>query len=223
MEDTLDSHMKLIYPDKDLNSWKTLKRGSNSNLDEVGFQELIRSGLRNNPDWLMVSEVRGAEAEALLSAALTSHSIMTTLHASGAANIPARLTDMVAQSGNASDYSALQRNIVSVLSLGMQLERIVDPKTGKSIRRIKEIYEYVDFDPEQGILGYPLFEIKEVYDPVTKEYRTEKNKNRMSDKLIQKITDAKEIDGVPSVFKDGDYQFRTLDDKKRKLSDNIQG
>lgn len=221
MEDTLDSHMKLIYPEKDLNSWKTLKRGAQSNLSEVGFQELIKSGLRNNPDWLMVSEVRGAEAESLLSAALTSHSIMTTLHASGAANIPARITDMVAQGGNNGDYSALQRNIVSVLSLGMQLERVVDAETGRSIRRIKEIYEYVDFDPEQGIIGYPLYEIKEVYDPETDKYTTIKTKNRMSDGLIQKITDAREIGKVPSVFKDGTYPFRTVEDKKRKLSQDM--
>lgn len=219
MEDTLDSHMKLIYPEKDLNSWATVKRGNNSLLPEIGFQDLIKSGLRNNPDWLMVSEVRGAEAEALLSAALTSHSIMTTLHASGAANIPARITDMVAQSGHSTNYAALQRNIVSVLNLGMQLERVVDPKTGRSIRRIKEIYEYVDFDPEQGILGYPLYEIKEVYNEQTGEYETIKNKNRMSDGLIQRITDQREIGRVPKVFKDGEYPFRTLDSKKQKLSE----
>lgn len=219
MEDTLDSHMKLIYPEKDLNSWATVKRGNNAVLPEITFQDLIKSGLRNNPDWLMVSEVRGAEAEALLSAALTSHSIMTTLHASGAANIPARITDMVAQSGKSTNYAALQRNIVSVLNLGMQLERVVDPDTGKYIRRIKEIYEYVDFDPEQGIIGYPLYEIKEVYDPETGKYKTRRNYNRMSDKLIQKITDAREIDRVPDIFKEGDYQFMTLEDKKRKLSD----
>lgn len=221
MEDTLDSHMKLIYPNKDLNSWSTVKRGNNSSLPEIGFQELIKSGLRNNPDWLMVSEVRGAEAEALLSAALTSHSIMTTLHASGAANIPARITDMVAQSGNATNHAALQRNIVSVLNLGMQLERIVDPNTGKSIRRIKEIYEYVDYDPDQGILGYPLYEIKEVYNPDTETYTTTRNKYRMSDSLIQKITDAQEIAGVPAVFKEGEYKFMTMEDKKRKLSEGL--
>lgn len=219
MEDTLDSHMKLIYPEKDLNSWATVKRGNNAVLPEIGFQALIKSGLRNNPDWLMVSEVRGEEAEALLSAALTSHSIMTTLHASGAANIPARISDMVAQSGKSSNHAALQRNIVSVLNLGMQLERVVDPLTGKYIRRIKEIYEYVDYDPEQGIIGYPLYEIKEVYDPEDKTYTTRRTYNRMSDSLIQKITDAREIEDVPHVFKEGDYQFITLEDKKRQLSE----
>lgn len=208
MEDTLDSHIKLIYPDKDISSWATVKRGENALISNIGFQELIRAGLRNNPDWLMISEVRGPEAADLLSAALTSHSIMTTLHASGAANIPSRVTDMVSQANANTNYQALQRNIVSVLNLGVQLERKQDPETGKSVRYIKEIYEYVDYDDEKGIIGHPLYEVKETYDEETKEYRTEKLSYRMSDRMIQRLKDSHQLDIVPSEFKDGEYPFR---------------
>ena len=219
MEDTLDSHIKLIYKNKDINSWATVKRGSGSVLPEITFQDLIKSGLRNNPDWLMVSEVRGAEAEALLSAALTSHSIMTTLHASGAENIPARITDMVAQA-KAMDYGALQRNIVSVLNIGIQLERLV--KDGKTVRRIKEMYEYVNYDPELGIIGYPVYEVNEVYDPETGTYNTVTNMNRLSDKMLKKIEDLRELQYVPSVFKDGPYRGKTVDDKKRAIDNSLE-
>lgn len=219
MEDTLDSHIKLIYKNKDINSWATVKRGSGSVLPEIGFQDLIRSGLRNNPDWLMVSEVRGAEAEALLSAALTSHSIMTTLHASGAANIPARVTDMVAQA-KAMDYGALQRNIVSVLNIGIQLERLV--KDGKTVRRIKEMYEYVNYEPDLGIIGYPVYEVNEILDADTGEYRTVTTMNRLSDNMLKRLQDAREIQNVPDVFKTGTYIGKTVDDKRRALDNQLE-
>ena len=35
--------------------------------EEITFEDLIKSGLRNNPEWLKISEVRGTKAEALLS------------------------------------------------------------------------------------------------------------------------------------------------------------
>ena len=34
---------------------------------EITFEDLIKSGLRNNPEWLKISEVHGTKAEALLS------------------------------------------------------------------------------------------------------------------------------------------------------------
>ena len=73
-------------------------------------EDLIRSGLRNNPDWFIISEVREMEPEALLSAALTPHSITTTtttLHATDLANIPSRLKDMEAQFGYAGESTTM--------------------------------------------------------------------------------------------------------------------
>lgn len=202
MEDTLDSHIKKIYPHKDINSWAT--SGEKGEDNYIGFPELIRSGLRNNPDWLMISEVRGAEAQDLLSAALTGHSIMTTLHATGADNIPSRLSNMVAMSGN-SNYEALQLDIVSVLNLGMHLHRKVDPVSGRISREVREIYEYTSFKKGQGIIGRPIYEIRQNYDPTTDTYSETRIKKRLSERLLTIITNNREIHNVPSVYKDGEY------------------
>lgn len=201
MEDTLDSHIKELYPDKDINSWAT--SGEIGSENYIGFPELIRAGLRNNPDWLMISEVRGAEASSLLAAALTGHSIMTTIHATGADTIPSRLSNMVAMAGGVDNFEALQLNIVSVLNLGIHLTRIDDLETGKISRVIREMYEYVGYKQGQGIMGYPIYERVQVYDEETDTYSTKINKNRLSERLLDKIKNNKELHRVPDVYKTG--------------------
>ncbi len=203
MEDTLDSHIKKIYPQKDINSWAT--SGEKEDANYIGFPALIRSGLRNNPDWLMISEVRGSEAQDLLSAALTGHSIMTTLHATGADNIPSRLSNMVAMGSASSNYEALQQDIVSVLNLGVHLHMKIDGKTGKVSREIREIFEYTEYVQGQGIIGRPIFERKLDYDPDTDVYSETVIKKRLSDILLKKITNARLIHMVPDIYKEGEY------------------
>lgn len=203
MEDTLDSHIKKIYPHKDINSWATSGEVDSENY--IGFPELIKSGLRNNPDWLMISEVRGGEAQDLLSAALTGHSIMTTLHATGADNIPSRLSNMVATGNGNINYEALQLDIVSVLNLGVHLHMKIDEETGKISREIREIFEYTGFVKGTGIIGRPIFERKLDYDAATNTYSEQIIKRRLSDRLLKDITNSRQIHLVPDVFKTGEY------------------
>lgn len=197
MEDTLDSHIKKIYPHKDINSWATSGESKSDNY--VGFPMLIRAGLRNNPDWLMISEVRGEEALDLLSAALTGHSIMTTLHATGADNIPSRLSNMVSMNPNAPTYEALQLDIVSVLNLGLHMHMVVE-ESGRIYREIREIHEYTHFQPGVGIITSPIYEKINNYDPDTNTYSSKTIKNRLSESLIRKIQDKKQIHELPACF-----------------------
>lgn len=199
MEDTLDSHIKAIYPHKDINSWATA--GEKGSKNYIGFPELIKSGLRNNPDWLMISEVRGAEAQDLLSAALTGHHIMTTIHATGADNIPSRLSNMVAMGGTV-NFDALQRDIVSVLSLGMHLAQVTD-ENGRITRIVREIYEYLEYRPEVGIIGKPIYQVVQNYDERTNTYSTETIKERLSSNLLEKIKNNREIHNVPNAYRYG--------------------
>lgn len=203
MEDTLDSHIKQIYKDKDINSWATAGEKGTDNY--IGFELLIKAGLRNNPDWLMISEVRAGEALDLLSAALTGHSIMTTLHATGADNIPSRLSNMVSMNENAPDYEALQLDIVSVLNLGLHMEMLTDPVTGRISREIREIYEYIEFRQGVGIIGVPIYQVVQKYDENGGEdgkgiYTKDVIKKGISSRLIDKIKNNRELHNVPAVF-----------------------
>lgn len=59
---------------------------------EVSLRDLVRQALRMRPDRLVVGEVRGAEVVDLLAALNTGHDWgCGTLHANGAADVPARL------------------------------------------------------------------------------------------------------------------------------------
>ena len=59
------------------------------------FAEVLRSVLRQNPDILMIGEIRDAEtAEIAVQAALTGHLVLSTLHTNDAASSVTRLLDM---------------------------------------------------------------------------------------------------------------------------------
>ncbi len=61
----------------------------------LSFASALRSFLRQDPDVIMVGEVRDAEtAELAVNAALTGHLVFSTLHTNDAAGVPPRLLDM---------------------------------------------------------------------------------------------------------------------------------
>ena len=215
MEDTLDSHIKEIYPEKDINSWRTVINEDDTKIaDNIDFHTLLRAALRNFPDWAMVSEVRGSEAGALLSVALSGHAVMTTMHTQGAESIPERLADMVSMGNSNMDYGALQRNILSVFKIGVHLERGVDPDTGKTIRYIREIYEFVDYDKDNGVIGYPIYRRYQQYDNETQTYKVRKQHYRMSDDMLRRLEDNRELDSIPYVFRRGEYEHKTMADRR---------
>ncbi|MEK7691680.1 MAG: type II secretion system ATPase GspE [Bdellovibrionota bacterium] len=62
---------------------------------ELSFARALRSFLRQNPDVIMVGEIRDREtAEIAINASLTGHLVMSTLHTNEAAGAPTRLIDM---------------------------------------------------------------------------------------------------------------------------------
>lgn len=144
MEDTMDSHIKELYPNKDINSWRTLTQETREEKNKITFSKLIKAGLRNNPDRLMISEIRGGEeAYDLLVATLTGHSVLTTLHAHSAMNIPSRLRSMIGQVYSL-DNDILGDDIVNHLPFGTHLEMVVRDD-GTIIRHIREVVEYIDY------------------------------------------------------------------------------
>jgi MSHA biogenesis protein MshE len=62
---------------------------------ELTFSVVLRSGLRQDPDIILVGEMRDQEtAQIGLRAALTGHLVLSTLHTKDAATTPVRLIDM---------------------------------------------------------------------------------------------------------------------------------
>lgn len=134
IEDTPETFMKQMFPEKDIYSWVTS--------EGVGVTELIKAGLRNHPAWIMVTETRGAEAYEMIQAVLSGHSIITSLHATNAGAIPARFVNM-AKMGYTVDEVALKGDIERYFHFGAHIKKV--RYNGKIIRYLAEVME---FDPD---------------------------------------------------------------------------
>ena len=81
----------------------------------LGFQNGLRALLRQDPDVLVIGEIRDREtAEIAIRAALTGHRVFSTLHTSRAVDVPIRLLDM-----------GIEPYLVADALLGMASQRLV--------------------------------------------------------------------------------------------------
>jgi pilus assembly protein CpaF len=108
----------------------------------LGLDHLLRTALRLRPDRLVVGEVRGAEAVALLQALSTGHDgSMATLHANDAADALRRLEVLVLQGAPSWPLDAVRQQVHASVDVVVQVAR---GEGGK--RRIVEVAEVAD-DP----------------------------------------------------------------------------
>lgn len=121
-----------------------------ANLEGAGritLAMLVRESLRMRPDRLVVGECRGEEVRELLTALNTGHDGGAgTLHASGLADVPARMEALGALAGM--DAIALARQVVSAFTIVLHLERGAD-----GIRRIAHAGRFALADERLRIQG----------------------------------------------------------------------
>jgi pilus assembly protein CpaF len=104
---------------------------------EVPLRELVRNALRMRPDRIVVGEVRGPEVLDMLQAANTGHrGLLTTLHAGGPDEVPARLEAMALAAPGAV-LEVVRRLIVGGIGAIVHLER------GPAGRRVVAVAELV--------------------------------------------------------------------------------
>lgn len=97
------------------------------------FPYALRAVLRQDPDTIMVGEIRDVEtAELAVQAALTGHRVLATIHTNDAVGVRERLLDM-----GIPDY------LVRATLLGSLAQRLVRIKTERGVGR-KAIFEFMD-------------------------------------------------------------------------------
>ena len=117
---------------------------------DLTFATALRSILRQDPDIIMIGEIRDAEtAEIAVQASITGHLVVSTLHTNSAAASITRLTDMGIESYLLAD------SLVGVIA--QRLVRRLCPKC-KQAREATE--------NEKRILDRPKDESVTIYDPV---------------------------------------------------------
>jgi len=127
-----------------------------SNYGQVDMESLLKSAMRQRPDYLIVGEVRGAEANVLFQGMATGHPGLSTLHADNINAVIDRLTTPPIQ---------LPMSVLQNLDIVVFLEKI--KREGKFVRRLGKVVEVESFDPKEKDLRV---NDAIVWDPATDEF-----------------------------------------------------
>ena len=135
IEDTLELHLDKIYPHRDIVAMKTNNIAS--------YSDVLVTCMRQNPKWILLSEVRSAEAVSSVRNSISSgHNILSTIHSDKANAIPHRLYSLMETN---LDVDQFLNTIYRYIQLGVHIKAYYSKKYGKFHREIDEITEfYVD-------------------------------------------------------------------------------
>lgn len=139
IEDTLELHLDRIFPHRDIVAMKTNNIAS--------YSDVLVTCMRQNPKWILLSEVRSAEAVLAVRNSISSgHYILSTIHADKAASIPNRMYSLLETSQNIEQFL---KTIHRYVQIGIYVRGYTDKETHKFVREIAEVTEfYVDENNE---------------------------------------------------------------------------
>ena len=126
VEDTMEIRYAVTNPGKDCVELKV-------NEDTYGYADAIKSSLRLNPKWIMLSEARSKEVKYLLESWSTSVRGMTTLHTDDVRNVPDRILNMLE---SRIDADRLENDIYQALDIAILIR--------KKKKEDGTIYRYID-------------------------------------------------------------------------------
>lgn len=132
IEDTLELHLDKIYPHRDIVAMKTNNIAS--------YTDVLVTCMRQDPKWILLSEVRSAEAVTAVRNSISSgHNILSTIHSDKASAIPHRLYSLMETD---LDLEQFLGTIYRYIQLGIHIKAYYSPKYGKYHREIDEITEF---------------------------------------------------------------------------------
>ena len=150
IEDTLELHLDKIFPHRDIVAMKTNNVAS--------YSEVLVTCMRQNPKWILLSEVRSAEAVTAVRNSISSgHNILSTIHADKASAIPYRMYSLLESD---IDVDQFLNTIYRYIQLGVHIKAYYSKEYGKFHREVDEVVEfYVDDDnkPQSHILYQKTF------------------------------------------------------------------
>ena len=150
IEDTLELHLDKIFPQRDIVAMKTNNVAS--------YTDVLVTCMRQNPKWILLSEVRSAEAVSAVRNSISSgHNILSTIHADKASAIPYRLYSLMETD---LDVNQFLNTIYRYIQLGVHIKAYYSKKYGKFHRELDEVCEfYVDDNnvPQGRILYQKIY------------------------------------------------------------------
>lgn len=150
IEDTLELHLDKIFPQRDIVAMKTNNVAS--------YSDVLVTCMRQNPKWILLSEVRSAEAVSAVRNSISSgHNILSTIHADKASAIPYRLYSLMETD---LDVHQFLSTIYRYIQLGVHIKAFYSQQYGKFHRELDEVCEfYVDDnnEPKSRVIYQKLF------------------------------------------------------------------
>ena len=137
IEDTLELHLDKIFPHRDIVAMKTNNIAS--------YSDILVACMRQNPIWILLSEVRSAEAVMAVRNSISSgHHILSTIHSDKAALIPMRMFALIESN---IDVEQFVTTIHRYVQIGIYVKGYMSKELGRFQREIMEVCEfYVDDD-----------------------------------------------------------------------------
>lgn len=135
IEDTLELHLDKIFPNRDIVAMKTNNIAS--------YTESLVACMRQNPIWILLSEVRSAEAVLAVRNSISSgHHILSTIHADKASSIPMRMYSLLESS---QDIEQFLGSIHRYVQIGIYVKGYFSKRLNRFQREIMEVCEfYID-------------------------------------------------------------------------------
>lgn len=135
IEDSYEVRYQELHPNRDCVTLKINER--------FNYEDAIKASLRQRPNWILVSEIRGREVKDLLSSIATGTHLISTIHAKDAYEIPNRMLNMIPNI----DLSSKQvlSHLHDVLDIGIHIDVQVSDMGIK--RFIREIICYEGKEP----------------------------------------------------------------------------
>ena len=126
IEDTMEIRYAKTNPGKDCIELKVSE-------DTFGYAEAIKSSLRLNPKWIMLSEARSTEVKYLLESWSTGVRGMTTLHTDDVRNVPDRILNMLQ---SRTDADRMENDVYQALDVGVLIRQRIGAD--------QKLYRYID-------------------------------------------------------------------------------
>ena len=125
---TMEDPIEFVFEDK-----QCVINQREVGLDTLSFSAALRNVLRQDPDIIMVGEMRDAESfQAALTAAETGHLVMTTVHSNNAAQTITRVLDFFPQDERTQVLRALSTCLCAVIC-----QRMIPARSGGAVPGIE--------------------------------------------------------------------------------------
>ncbi|MGI6309546.1 MAG: ATPase, T2SS/T4P/T4SS family [Bacilli bacterium] len=132
IEDTLELHLDRIFPHRDIVAMKTNNIAS--------YTDVLITCMRQNPKWILLSEVRSAEAVTAVRNSISSgHNILSTIHSDKAESIPHRMYSLLETN---IDVDQFLKTIYRYIQLGVHIRARQDSETKRMHREVCEVIEF---------------------------------------------------------------------------------